>query len=300
MKIFFKYFLNSSIVLTLASPTHAMNKVKTMDNLFHMAEIEFLDTDLSKAVASYTNITQLALDEIWPLETRRKIFQAHFRMGQLEKDKQPYWITKAIEFAPDLQPDLEITPKNLCELFSELSSKKTLISIDDDFSNSAPDHKILINSSQDIKKVSPSKLYRLDFIKPGAESITYYVKGREINSFDLNQKLAAEKRRDEERMAAVKSQPRLAKSLPVKLTPDSKLSDSMVLASFNPNQQVNSELQGSRYDGSSQTKLRKAKKRRRLWLYVGSAIVGVTLGAVLMSQNSGSPNTYEPANPQGF
>jgi uncharacterized protein YjbI with pentapeptide repeats len=310
------------LTLALTIPCHAFNKVKTIENLIQMAEVEFLDSDLTKAGLTYKAITNLALDEVWPKHIRANIFQSYFRLAQLDKNQEVYWIKKAIVYAPDLKPNLDLTPPNLVQLFEEQCKKQNYINLDQSQSELSDKFKVLINSSESMDKVVSDKIYRLDFIKDGLAHHTFFVGGESIAGFSLKQKLKTQTSLTtapkllNKKSRSVNTQPlgKLATHLPMKLGTTKDIENPMDSSSFetsnlkstnlkrtsfeSPNLKTES-LTTSNFNSLNSIKAKKAKPDRT-WIYIASSVLAVTLGAVLINQNSDSSRSYEPNRTQGF
>ena len=300
-------FLKILLSLALTFPCHAMNKVKTLENLIHVAEDEFLDSDLSKATQTYKAITNLALDEVWPSEVRAHIFQSYFRLAQLDKTKEVFWIRKAIVFAPDLKPNLDLTPLNLVQIFKAQIQMQSYIDLKATQALKSDKFKVLINSSEQIDKVVADKVYRLDFDKNGSTHHTYFLKGSEIPNFDLDQRLSsalilarAHKKTDIQKISAsTQNKSKLATQLPMKLSSTKYYEDQMALTSYESQDLSTDSLTKSNFNSLEANKPKKPKSNRT-WIYIASSVLAVTLGAVLINQNNDSSRTYEPNRSQGF
>lgn len=307
MKICIKMLLNILLTLALITPCHAINKVKTLENLIQVAEDEFLDSDLSKAIQTYKAITNLALDEIWTVEIRANIFQSYFRLAQLDKTKEIYWIKKAIVFAPDLKPNLDLTPLNLVQIYEAQIQMQSYTNLKAIQASKSDKFKVLINSSDQIDKVVADKIYRLDFVNNGLTHHTYFMKGSEIATFDLDQRMKADlilanapKKQDLKSMSnSSKQKIKLATQLPMKLSPTKYFDDSMMMASFESQNLKSTDFTKSNFTSLSSDKPKKTKSNRT-WIYIASSVLAVTLGAVLINQNNDSSRTYEPNRTQGF
>lgn len=270
------------------------DKAMMIDNLNKIAELEFLEGDLSKAQNTYKQITDLALDESWSDETRKIMFQSFFRLAQIDKGHEKEWTTKAFVFASDLEPNIKTTPQTLIKLYSQAKVSDQVVTLNEsDLENTNLKGKHLeqkiINGSKTLNTVYKNKIYRLDLLTGDQKSSTHFVRGDLIANFKPH------KPKVENKTVASTSKV-LAETLPTKTLKTINYTQSLS-EGFGENK--NNTLDFQNAAGSSTAKV-KSSKRRRTWIYIASTALAVTLGAVLISNNNDKSNSYDSARNQGF
>lgn len=289
MKICFN--LKVLLAICIASPSYALNRNQIVQNLNLAAQLEFLDSDLIKAKNTYLKITEMSLDQAWTKDVREIIYQAYFRLAQLEKNQSEKWVLKAITYAPDLEPDLELTPKNLVTSYNKLKKDASFIKI-----NSTKNKTYLINGSNKIAKVHKDKIYRIDDISNPFSEVRF-IKGHLIDGFNSSVITSAQNKKNEHKNHTPKqsTEIKLATYLPQK-----KLFRPQLELNLNntPNGSKNLNIDFAQL--KNQIKHKKVKKRNNTWIYIASTIVAVTLGAVLISNNNDNSKAYEPSQSKEF
>ncbi len=278
------------LAIFVAQPSHGSDRAQIITNLEVAAEIEFLDSDLTNARKTYKKIVQMALDQVWTDKIRTTIYQAHYRMAQLDKTNADKWVMSAIAFAPDFQPNNEITPRNLVDKYKMANLNSLFVEI-----NKSKLEKVLINSSKHISKVHKNKIYRLDSItNPNLKP--KFVKGNQIDNYDENSFKATlvaidhSKKQNQEQERETK----LALHLPQKKFLKSKLELNLASKDFK------SHTNNFKTAGFKTKNKIKEKNNDYTWIYVASSILAVTLGAVLISDNNDNSKPYEPSQSKGF
>ncbi len=287
------------LIIALSHPCYGINKEQAIKNMSHMAELEFLESDLSKAEQTFIAITDLALDNHWTSDVRKSIFQAYFRLAQLKKTEASSWIKKAIEFAPDLKPDYDITPKNLVQNYDNLVLNIEYVTIKKVTNDSDLKFQRLINGSDAITRVVKDKIYRIDYLtKDPSSTTTHYVLGAKINSLD-HKKLALDSRVNANKSKTQKPNNSLATTLPAKIIPEVNFNPDLSIASSVFEQKSDLGFEANAFDELTNQKSKKTKSRNT-WVIVASAVLALTIGGVLMSNNNDSPSGYEPNSKKGF
>ncbi len=332
-------------------------------NLQKLAEIEFLDDDVTKSIKTYKKIVSLALNDLWSAEVKQIIFQSYFRLAQLEKDKEGFWLQKSIDFAVDSKPDPKLTPMGLSQLHEKLLS--THLSDDQKLVKLNLSNKYLINSSVAKSALNKTTIYRIDYITEYSLPFTTYASGSKIsnlktlelkfkglcknlsperkvnftssqlkqfanfyvfssikceptpvinilepNMLDRKQALAEESKsslvsdqrselltqsfaKSSSKVNLTGTRLKLPTSLPVK----TNIEDSNEI---NPSSDRSLNLIAHPDSNSKIKNDAKKSNRQKTWIYVGSAILAVTLGAMFINQQNDSPRTYESTSRQGF
>ncbi len=353
------------------------NKASHISNLKILAEVEFLDEDITKSINTYKKIISFGLAEVWGSDTKSTIFQSYFRLAQLEKDKEKLWIQKALDFASDLRPSSSLTPIGLKNTFEKirfetstnqieyiklnLNNPKSKFSVNNE-SKELIDFKqadfkqdylnqIHINSSKNISIVNKNSLYRLDFISDTSLPSVAFVKGSNISGYKpveikfnglcenletssdiklnsdqilkfenyyiysstdcepISASLILNRNNLEEITTPMsdkiiiaqdkqaQSSKSMPNNLPQKSNPDvSDLSNTNY--NLRPSDRALNTFPESKYsDGQSQVKKPRSTNK---WIYIGSAVLAVTIGAMFLNQQNDSSEAYEPTRTKGF
>lgn len=286
----------SSSTLSLPSNSDTYSsfpKDTVIENLYQVAELEFVEGDLTKSLQAYQKITDSALDESWSEPTRRLIFQSYFRMAQLQKDQETTWVEKAYIFASDLTPDSNITPLGLKNLYQSITQNQDIILLPLEKLNNKT-----INGSKNLFSVHKHKIYRVDINTQEGQSSVHFVKGEKILNFT-----------PEKQNPTVSKEPALPQTLPAKkkftyvnnnMNIRDNLNSAETPSSFQEAlQDLNAKMN---FQGGLVSKgpLKKDSKKKNRWLYIASTALAVTLGAMLVYQNNDKSSNYEPAKHQGF
>lgn len=301
-------------------------------NLQNLAETEFLGDDISKSTNTYKKIVSLALNDLWTPEIKQIIFQSYFRLAQLEKGKENYWLEKAIEFSVDSKPDPKLTPMGLAENYTRLialnlQNESEIVKLNPEISN-----KYIINSSFIKSGLNKKSIYRLDYIAEGSLPFTTFLSGLNINNFkisELNFTGLCEKikpsRKTNFTSAQIKqysnfyvyssdecepksvvtilnasketSNPKIVNSSKTKLV--TTLPQKTIIEDLKNQNTSLSSPSISENQNLSKIKYKKSNKKNT-WIYVGSAILAVTLGAMFINQQNDNSRNYESTSRQGF
>lgn len=320
-------------------------------NLQNLAETEFLDADVAKSVKTYKKIVSLSLKEIWPQDVQNIIFQSYFRLAQLEKENEEFWIQKAIDYAMNLKPNSSKIPLGLIQTHEKLS----LLTLNDAENmiplNKLSDQNIRINGSNTLSLVNKNIIYRLDRVSEDSLPSVSYVLGSKILNYKFNSlmfeglcnniKPNTETPLTSEQFAkynhfyvfsSTKCDPiKVSSILNQSLSPARKIiktNSNPLILSLNPNPsdstlprelplktnleqntqtwtensgfQLNNENKNNLLSPSSgQLKIRNSKKSKT-WIYIGSAVLALTLGAMFVHQQNDNSKTYESTQRQGF
>lgn len=321
------------------SPSYEVlsNKEKTIYNLNQLAEMEFLNSDLAKPLATYKSITDLTLDSLWSSQIREIIFKAYFRIAQIDKKQWKNWIFKAYVFAPDLTPDTETTPTSLIQEFKEIKENADFLNLNEKFQS------VYINSSKNINSVHKNKIYRVDSVTLESLPSTQFLTGEEVVNYkpqfitfsgfcdeikvnktnfkflDIKQNYFVFssfkcKPTSVDAILAKDQKPKI--QTPLIVTSSENISEiektkSEELALHLPQKnqpevhytQTLSNSPNLTQDFSSlntNNSLNLKTKKNSRWIYIASSVLALTLGAMLIQQNDDKSNTYEPTRSNGF
>lgn len=301
-------------------------------NLQNLAETEFLGDDVSKSINTYKKIISLALNDLWTPEIKQIIFQSYFRLAQLEKGKENYWLEKAIEFSVDSKPDPKLTPIGLAENYSHLISsnlqnESEIIKLDPELSK-----KYIINSSFIKSGLNKKSIYRLDYIAESSLPFTTFLSGSKINNFkisEINFTGLCEKIKPSRKINITSTQIKQysnfyvyssdkcePKSVMTILNASKESSNPIIvnnsktkLVTTLPQKIMTEDLKSqninlsspmiSKNQNLSKISYKKSNKKNT-WIYVGSAILAVTLGAMFINQQNDNSRNYESTSRQGF
>lgn len=298
----------------------AKDKVNTLVNLKSLAEHEFVSSgDLSEPLATYKKIISKSLDQPWPDKGRSVIFESYFRLAQIEKDQKEFWIKKAISYAYDLKPNPARIPISLIEDYEKLRKLKQFEKLAKNI-----DPQIIVNGSKKIKTVESNSLYRLDHFSDISFYQTKYALGKNISSTKFNknsfggkcQKASARFNLENRELNNVylfsseKCDPIKLADMRIKFIRESTLN----VAKANPKPalptllpqkttesvQMTSTTFGDHSMGFNQTAIKPKKRSSNKWYYIGSAVLAVTIGAMLINEDNDNSRRYEPTSRQGF